>query len=317
MAITKELIQANAAISNLSDEQINAIVTLSQNDENAVIAKKTGEIYGGLDADILAASGIAKNGAEKTFDYAKRVIGEIRTTADGVSGLNAQIETLTKEKARLEKVIADGGADAETRKALKQAQTDLASVTKSFTDLKSEFDAEKGKHAKEIFGMKIDGEFANATAGLKFKADLPATVVDVIKKQAVDKVRGMFPGYVDDGQGGQKLVFKASENGEIMRNPENGLNPYTAVELVTKELSAMGVLEAGRQQQGAGAHIEPAGRQGGGASADVAAARTQEEAYEIISKSLLSQGKTVGSKDFDDAMQKAWKDNNVKALPVR
>lgn len=68
--LTREILVANAALAGLTDEQIAAITTLSANDENSVIAKKTGEIYGGLDADILAASGIAKNGTEKTFDYA-------------------------------------------------------------------------------------------------------------------------------------------------------------------------------------------------------------------------------------------------------
>lgn len=65
--LTREILIANAALSGLTDEQIAAITTLSANDENSVIAQKTGEIYGGLDADILAASGIAKNGTEKTF----------------------------------------------------------------------------------------------------------------------------------------------------------------------------------------------------------------------------------------------------------
>lgn len=315
MAITRELIQANSAIADLSDDQINAIVTLSQNDENAVISRRIGEIYGGLDADILAASGIAKNGAEKTFDYAKRVIGAIKQSASGVDDLNAQIAALTKEKTHLEKVIADGGSDTETRKALKQAQSDLAAVTKSYTDLRSEFDNEKANYAKQIFGMKIDGEFANATSGLKFKADLPQSVVDIIRKQAVDKVRGMFPGYVDDGKGGQQLVFKASEDGEIMRNPENGLNPYTASELVIKELNSMGVLETTRKQQGAGAHLDTPNPMP--TSIDITGARTQNEAYEIIAKALMAQGKTVGSQKFDEAMQQAWKDNNVKSLPIR
>ena len=71
--LTREILIANASLSGLSDEQITAITTLSQNDENSVIAKKTGEIYGALDADILEVSGIAKNGTEKTYDYAKRV----------------------------------------------------------------------------------------------------------------------------------------------------------------------------------------------------------------------------------------------------
>lgn len=312
--ITKELIQANAVFSTLSDEQINAIVTLSQNDENAVIAKRIGEIYGGLDADILTASGISKNGTEKTFDYAKRVIGEIKTAADSVAGLHNQIESLTKEKTRLEKAIAEGSADAETKKALAQAHKDLASVTKSYTDLKSEYDAAKGNHAKEILGLKMDGEFSNALSGIKFKADLPATVVEVIRKQAIEKVKGMFPEYVDDGNGGQRLVFKATENGEVARNPENGLNPYTAAELVQKELTAMGVIDTGRKQQGAGAGADTKPSAG---SVDVSAARTQNEAYEAITKTLLSQGKLIGSKDFEEGMQQAWKDNNIQALPIQ
>ena len=67
MALTTEILRGNAATANLSDEQINAVVEMSKNDESAVIGQKVGEIYGGLDADILSASGIAKNGSEKTY----------------------------------------------------------------------------------------------------------------------------------------------------------------------------------------------------------------------------------------------------------
>ena len=95
--LTREILIANAALSGLTDEQIAAITTLSANDENSVIAKKTGEIYGGLDADILAASGIAKNGTEKTFDYAKRVLTEFKTKVEGANGLQSQIDSLAKE----------------------------------------------------------------------------------------------------------------------------------------------------------------------------------------------------------------------------
>ena len=52
MALTIDVLRANAALAGLTDEQLTAITTLSVNDENSVIAKKTGEIYGGLDADI-------------------------------------------------------------------------------------------------------------------------------------------------------------------------------------------------------------------------------------------------------------------------
>lgn len=314
MALTTELINGNATLNALTDEQKAIIIEMSRNDEASVIGQKTGEIYGGLDADILAASGIAKNGTEKTYDYAKRVIGEIKEKAGKLDESLKQINELSTEKARLEKVIADGGADAETKRQLTQAQTDLASVTKSFTDLKTQYDAQKEQHVKELFDIKLDSEFSRATSGLKFKADIPQSVTDVIVSQAVAKVKGMYPEYIDDGKGGKILAFKDAENGAIMRNPEKNLNPYTASELVEKELKTMGVLESGRKQAGAG--TKPQGGSGSG-TIDIAGARTQDEAYEAIASSLMAQGMTIGSNEFEAAMSKAWADNNVKSLPLR
>lgn len=314
MALTTELINGNAILNALTDEQKAIIIEMSRNDEASVIGQKTGEIYGGLDADILAASGIAKNGTEKTYDYAKRVIGEIKGKAGKLDESLKQIDALSTEKARLEKVIADGGADAETKRQLTQAQTDLASVTRSFTDLKAQYDAQKEEHVKELFGIKLDSEFSRATSGLKFKADIPQSVTDVIVSQAVAKVKGMYPEYIDDGKGGKILAFKDAENGAIMRNPEKNLNPYTASELVEKELKTMGVLESGRKQNGAG--TKPQGGSGSG-SIDISGARTQDEAYEAIASSLMAQGMTIGSNEFEAAMSKAWADNNVKSLPLR
>ena len=317
MALTSELLKGNAATAALSDEQINAIVEMSQNDETSVIGQKTGEIYGGLDADILAASGIAKNGTEKTYDYAKRVIGEIKGQAGNAAAMQAQIADLTKEKSRLEKVIADGGADAETKRALATAKADLANVTKEYTELKTKFDESESKHAAALFDMQVAGEFAKATAGLKFKADLPTSVVSVLTEQAVAKVKGMNPEYIDDGQGGKVLAFM--ENGTPRRNPENNLRPFTAVELVAKELSAMGVLETGRKQTGAGSKEDKVGGGSSDGVIDISGARSQDEAHELIARALMAQGKINGSKEFADAMSKAWADNKdaIKALPLR
>lgn len=315
MALTTELLNANGATAALTDEQKAAIVEMSKNDETAVIGQKTGEIYGGLDNDILATSGIAKNGTEKTYDYVKRVIGEIKNQAGNAAELQSQVSELTKEKARLEGIIAKGGGDAETKRQLEQAKADLANVTKEFTTLKTEYETAKADHEKALFGMKIDGEFAKATAGIKFKADLPASVTQVLMKQAVEKVKGMNPEYIDGGNGEKVLAFM--ENGAIKRNPKTNLAPYTAEELITAELQAMGVLEEGRKQTGTG--TQPTQPKGNASGFDLSGARTQDEAHEIIAKELMSQGKTTGSKEFDDAMSQAWKDNweIIKRLPTR
>lgn len=314
MALTTELLNANAATAALTDEQKTAIVEMSKNDETTVIGQKTGEIYGGLDADILAASGIAKNGTEKTYDYAKRVIGEIKSQAGNAAELQTKVSDLEKEKTRLEGIIAKGGADAETKRQLEQAKTDLANVQQQYATLKTDFDNAKSEHEKAMFGIKIDGELAKATSGIKFKADLPASVTSVLLQQAINKVKGMNPEYIDDGNGGKVLAFM--ENGAVKRNPATNLQPYTAAELVQAELKTMGVLEEGRRQTGTGTGTGTGTETGN--AVDISGARTQDEAHEIIAKQLMAAGKINGSKEFDEAMAEAWKANHdvLKTLPI-
>lgn len=314
MALTNELLAANTELSGLTDAQKAAIVELSKNDEAQVIGQRIGEIYGGLDNDILSASGIAKNGTEKTYDYAKRVIGEIKGQAAQVTTLQTQVTELTNEKARLQGIIDKGGADEETKRQLTQTKADLENVRNQYNELKTNFDNQKAEHEKTLFNVKLDGEFKTATAGLKFKADLPESAKGVLLEQAIAKVKGMNPEYIDNGAGGKVLGFM--ENGAVMRNPNNALRPYTAAELVARELTNMGVLDTGRQQKGAGSQQQGGG---GGATLDFSGAKTQSEAQDIIANHLMQQGKIKGSKDYQDSMSQIWKDNSevLKSLPIQ
>ncbi len=310
--LTKELLLGNEALAGLTEDQITAITTLSSNDENDVISRKTGEIYGGLDGDILSVSGMPKNGTEKTYDYAKRVIGEMKARAESAAELQSAIDSLKTEKSRLEKALEGGISDKETAKALKQAKADLSSVTEQYTQLSKKYNEEKEQHEKEILDIRINSEFDAAVSGLKFKPGISENASRVILRHAADKLKGLNPQYVDDKNGGKMLVFH-DESGVTMTNPNNQLKPFTASELITRELETMGVLESVREQRGAGTN----GRQTGGnaGSLDISGAKTRTEAHDIISKSLLSQGLTVGSDAYQDAMDQAWRDNNVSQLP--
>ena len=311
--LTQEVLIANELLKNLSEEQIKAIVNLSQNDENAVIAKRIGEIYGALDSDILAASGVAKNGTEKTYDYAKRVLGDFKTKVDGIAALNTQIADLTKEKTRLENVIKEGSGNEETAKQLKQVRKDFENITKQYNELNQKYQETKQNHAKELFNLKVDGELQSATGKFKFKPGLPESVTKIIMSQAIEKIKSMSPELIDDGKGGKTLVFKGAD-GAIMRNPANQLNPYSPAELLEKELNSMGVLEAKRTATGTGT-TPPA--PAASSVIDIAGAKTRVEAYDIISAALLAQGKPVGSEEFEAAMAEAWKENNIAQLPEK
>lgn len=314
--LTTELLKQQSELQGLTDEQMTAIATLSQNDEDAVIGKRFGEVYRQLDDIIQKSTGVQRNGDEKTYLYLERAAKELSGKAEQAGEYAKQLADMQKEKNRLEKVIADGGADGETKKLLSQAQKDLADVTKQYVSLKADYDKQVDKHAAEIIGIRIDNELALAKAGIMFKKDLPKAVTDVLLNQAVAKVKAMNPEYVNDGNGGKVLAFLGAD-GAVMRNAENGLKPYTAQELVLQDLKAMGVIDEGVKRAGTGT-TPPAHEAGkGGEPVSVSGARTQTEATDIITEMLLKRGLVNGSREFQENFNKAWEDNNIKALPFQ
>ena len=316
MALTAEVIRANAILTGLTDEQIAAITTLSTNDENTVIGSKIGEIYRQMDTTIKTTTGVDRDGDEKTYNYLERAAKALKEQAGNVTTLNKQIGDLTKEKTRLEKVISEGGTDKETKSKLDQATKDLTAIQKQYNELKTEHDSSIEKQKAELFNIRMDGELGSATSGFKFKAELPKSAVDVLVKQAIDKVKAMSPEFIKDDKGAQTLVFK-DETGAVMHNPENQLNPFTASELIGKELKTMGVLEEVRKQQGSGT-VPPVNRTTtGNTIVDISGAKTRVEANDMATKTLLENGYIKGSKEFTDQMTQIWTDNNVKDLPAQ
>ena len=313
--ITIEMLQQQSALNGLTDEQRNAIVTLSKNDEEAVISKRFGEVYRQMDETIARETGIQRNGDEKTYVYLERAARELATKVNSIAGLNTRISELTAERDRLKKAVEDGTGDEKLRKDLQQAQRDLESVTNQYNTLKADYDKQKADHAAELINFRLDNELATAKGGIKFKAELPQTATDVLMQQAIDKIKSLKHEYVDDGNGGQRLVF-IDANGAQMRNPEKQLEFYTVGDLLTKELKAMGVLDEGRKAEGISSktpHITPQG----GIVLDLSGVRTQTEAQEVIAQTLMKQGMINGSKAFQEAMTQAWKDNNVSSLPIQ
>lgn len=312
--ITQEMLAQQEVLNGLTAEQIEAITTLSKNDEEAVIGNRFREVYNRLDETIATTTGIARNGDEKTYNYLERAAKAVKERADKVEGLQTKVQELTNEKARLEKVIQDGTADEQTKKQLAQAQRDLASIKEQFNTLKGEKDSLIEQHTKELLNVRIDNELSQALAGIKLKGDLPEQALKTLIGQTMQAVKGFNPEYVDDGKGGKQLVFKDAQ-GAILRNPEKGLNPMTAGELLERELKAMGVVD---ERRAAGGGTEPPKPSGAGDEPIViTGALTRVEANEMLTQQLLKRGLVNGSKQFMEAMRKAWEDNNVKALPEK
>lgn len=307
--ITRETLTSNEVLSSLTDEQITAITTLSKNDEDATIGARIGEIYREFDRKIESLTGVKRAGDEKTYHYFERAI---RETQGGIDDFKSQIETLKTENARLGEAIAKG-SDGEAQKAIEQARADLANVQKQYADLQKQVAKDKERHAAELLGIRVENELAASRATLKFKAGIPDAAVTSLINAACDRIKGMKPTIFKTENGSEVLAF-LGENGEPLRNAEDRLNLYTAADLLKRELRAVGILDEGRRQGGAGS--QPIDSSISKGYIDVSGARTKTEALSIIERDLLKAGLAKGSDEYQARLDEAWKNPIIEQLPM-
>lgn len=298
MGLTKETIIANEALANLSDEQIAAISTLAQNSEDELFRSKMGEHYRRLDESIEEHSGISRVGDEKTYDYLPRAIDAMKGKYENtIKDLKGEIDTLKK----------DGTPDAALQAKYEAQAKELNAAKKEYNSLKEEFDKAKIEHEKALNGVRIDNELSRAMEGIEFKAGLNAELLATAKERAMSSVRGKNPSF-EEKDGEQRLVFHEGE--EPLLNRENQLKPFTAKELLLKELGKFDILNT-RPSKGTG-HTDPTPR-----PSNTVGASTQTEAMEKIETEVLAKGFAKGSADFQAEVNKMWVEGKYSQLPLR
>lgn len=313
--ITIEMLNQSESLKGLTDAQKLAITTLSSNDEATVIGTKIGALHGQYDADILNISGISKADGEKTYDYLKRVLGDYKTKLDGTKTLSAQLEAQKKKVTELEAKLAAGGSDEAVKQQLKDARHQVTQLQTQLTAKTGELDKAKKDYEQKEKDLQVGFAFTNATAGIKFKADVSEPVKKILLAAAKDEILAKgTPDFIDDGNGGKKLVLRDAA-GNTLNNPKNNLNPYTIEELVM-ETSLKDVIDTGRQQPGGGTNPNPqADHQT--INLDLSTAKTQQEADIQIENYLLSTGLTRDNVEFGNKALEIRNENNVSNLPIR
>lgn len=313
--ITIEMLNQSESLKGLTDAQKLAITTLSSNDEATVIGTKIGALHGQYDADIFSISGISKADGEKTYDYLKRVLGDYKTKLDGTKTLSAQLEAQKKKVTELEAKLAAGGSDEAVKQQLKDARHQVTQLQTQLTAKTEELDNAKKDYEKKEKDLQVGFAFTNATAGIKFKADVSEPVRKILLAAAKDEILAKgTPDFVDDGNGGKKLVLRDAA-GNTLNNPKNNLNPYTIEELVM-ETSLKDVIDTGRQQPGGGTKPNPQPDHRT-VNLDLSTAKTQQEADVQIENYLLSTGLTRDNVEFGNKALEIRNENNVSSLPIR
>ena len=309
--LTVEILKQNTKLSGLSDEQLNAIATMSQNDENTVIGARIGELHGQYDADVLSVSGITKKSGEKSYDYVKRVLGDYKAKLDASKTLQSQLDAA---KAQVEELKAKG-TDEATKQELKDAKTRVEQLKASLQAKETEFATAKADLEKQVMNAHVDYAFQAATAGLKFKDGISESLKSVILSAAKTEVLAKgTPELIDDGKGGKRLALRGTD-GNLVNNPKNGLAPYTIQELVM-ETSLKDAISTAPVHGGGGTGPTPPTDPN--LPLDLSGAKTQLEADNMIENYLLTvKGLTRDKAEFGEESLRLRNEAKVAELPLK
>ena len=314
--LTIEMLQQSSALTGLTDDQLNAIAEMSRNDENTVIGTNIGALHGQYVADILSITGIKTKDGVKSYDYAKRVLGEYKTKAESTKTIQTQLTAAQAQVAELQSKLEKGAGDETLKQQLKDAKAQVTQLQTQLQTKETEFNAKKAEFDKTIKDIHVDYAFQAATAGLKFKSGITEPIQKTLLNAAKAEVLAKgTPDFIEDGQGGKKLVIRGAD-GNILNNPKNNLNPYTIQGLVM-ETSLKDVIDTGRQQTGGGTGGFGSGSGGTGGTLDLSGIKSQVEADKAIEAHLLANGLTRDSQEFADQSMQLRTENNVASLPIR
>lgn len=314
--LTIETLRQNSALTGLTDAQFTAIAEMSKNDENTVIGTKIGALHGQYDADIFGITGIKKNDGEKSYEYAKRILSDYKAKAESVKTIKAELDTAKAQVTELQAKLEGGINDETLRKQLKDTKNQVVQLQAQLQTKEAEFNTKQTEFETTLKNTHVDYAFQAATAGIKFKSGITEPIQKTLLNAAKAEVLAKgTPDFIDDGQGGKKLVIRGTD-GNILNNPKNNLNPYTMQELVM-ETSLKDVLDTSRQQSGGGTGGFGSGSGGTGGTLDLSGAKNQVEADKIIEAHLLSNGLTRDSQEFAGQSLKLRTENDVAKLPIK
>lgn len=312
--LTIEMLNQNAALSGLTDEQKKAVAEMSKNDEQTVIGTRIGELHGQYDKDILDVTGIKKNDGEKSYDYTKRVLNHYKTSLGATKDLETKLEAAEAKVTELNQKIASGDGDEAIRQQLKDAKAQVTQLQNQMSTNDKKYADEKTQLESKVKSVHVDYAFAAATSGLKFKAGIPESVQRTMLEAAKNEVLAKgTPDFNDDGNGGKTLVIRGAD-GNILNNVKNNLNPYTIKELVM-ETSLKDIIDVGKKQAGAGTGT--GNNRNENNYIDLSGAKNQVEADKVIADYLLSSGLTRDSVEFAEQSLQLRNDNEVSKLPLR
>lgn len=272
------------------------------------IKVKVSEIHKRYDDDILEILGVRKKGDQKTYDFMKELLSDYKKLKE--SDGDDKDKKIKELNDKLKEMQDSGDFNKHWKETYEQA---LAKWEDKEKELK---EAIKGKEA-EFIKAQVLSDLTNGRSGLKFNEAIPQVAIDAIVKE--HEANLLASAKLIDG----KVVY-VKEDGTQWMNGE--YKPISSSEIWAEKLKD--VLSSnnnqGRSGGGAPPKIDnPIVKVGEGDNAttklvlDRAKFSTKMEFQREVERTLQSQGIAMGTKEWYELSDGAYKEYEVDKMELQ
>ena len=303
--LDKELIKGQEVLKTLTDEQVAAIETLAKNAEKEVADRVTGKVHGYYDENFEAILGVKKPSGTFSSEFWKEQVAGLATKA-AKAGDNTEAEKLRATIASLEEQIKKGGGNAALLEKLEKEKAELSATVedlrKKYGEVQEEWKAKLTEKEKAFRQSEVSRILDSQLSGLKLNEAIPENLRRIALNTAKADILSKYEVETTDTGA---LIFK--KDGVILSNKENGLNPYTGLELVSQHEAVKDILHTAPNQGGAGTK-SGAGPKLAGDVVQVGAVKTKVEADEAIKVALHAMGIASTDPKYHEIKKRTWKE---------
>jgi hypothetical protein len=176
--LTVDILKQNKALSELTDEQLNAIATLSQNDEVQVVQTKVKEERAKATLSLSQAFGIddvTDLTFEKAVEFGKNKLSSVDSAKfeKTISDLKTELEAEKAKKA--------GDKDNEKIAAL---QAELNDTKTKYSELTNQLTEKEKEFSNKLSDYKITSHITQALGSMKFGKGVNDAMLNIIKQRS-------------------------------------------------------------------------------------------------------------------------------------
>lgn len=299
--ITKELIQQNVP-SLTDDTTISQVVELANNTFNKELETEINKVRGstfGLIDETLKEFGYPKQ-AGKTTEHLKNVLLTMKESQMDDKTRTKLVELEKTNKELTEQIKTSNPDFSKKEKDLLDKINLLDGSLKEKESLMSKMQQE---HKRDFIKLKLNAEMP------KIKESLPDETKELHTTQALNQILELAD--LDDNG---NPIFR-NEKGEILYNPANKNNPFTAKEMFENNKYFKAIMDDGQKTKGV--DLNKFDTQGQQPSITLTGAKTQVEANELIEKIVLAKGIQKTDNRYQTEVDKIYKENKINELPIR